>query len=145
MSDAQRVSAISSQLVRAGLEGGNPFRFRIVTESMRPSLRPGDDVIVQAVAWQQLRIGDVVLCDSGRMLVAHRLLAVRSPAGQPLLVTKGDANWRLDAPYELRAYRGRVVRVAVGAPAFDVAVGVLVGVGVPAGGVPLVVALTVCG
>src|SRR5438045_3104220 len=111
MSDAQRVSAISSQLVRAGLEGGNPFRFRIVTESMRPSLRAGDDVIVQAVAWQQLRIGDVVLCDSGRMLVAHRLLAVRSPAGQPLLVTKGDANWRLDAPYELRAYRGRVVRV----------------------------------
>src|SRR5439155_7199851 len=120
MSDRQSLGAISAQLVQAGLEGGNPFRFRIVTESMRPSLRPGDDVIVQQVAWQQLRTGDVVLCDSGRMLVAHRLLGIRSNAGELLLVTKGDANWRADAPYELRAYRGKVVRVErAGARATD--------------------------
>ncbi len=119
MDEKQRLGTASEELVRAGLEAGTTFRFRIVSESMRPALRAGDDVLVSKVDWRRLRAGDIVLCDTGRVLVAHRLLGIRRRGGEPELLTKGDANRREDVRYGLAAYRGRVMRVERGGRTID--------------------------
>ncbi len=111
MDEVQRIQRVADKLVQAGLEAGTLFRFRIASESMRPTLQLGDEVIVQQVDWRRLRVGDIVLCDTGRMIVAHRLLAVQRRNGVPLLLTKGDATWNFDAPHTLHSYRGKVQRV----------------------------------
>ncbi|MEP7198754.1 MAG: hypothetical protein ABI874_02945 [Chloroflexota bacterium] len=119
VSDAPRLQRATSGLVQAGLAAGTPFRLRVATESMLPTVRPGDDLIVAPCDWHDLRAGDIVLCQSGDVLLAHRLVGAQTRAGQVSLITKGDATWNADPPSPLSAYLGKVVRVERAGRSFD--------------------------
>lgn len=107
----QHVKATADELVQGGLSAGAEFRLRITTSSMTPTLRPGDTVIVRRREWRALRSGDIVLCNVGGVFLAHRLVALKAQRARGVLITKGDRAWTLDAPNEVSAYLGVVVRV----------------------------------
>ena len=75
----------------------------VLSGSMEPALSVGDLLIVrEAPAYHP---GDVVVYQSGRMPVVHRILSMDGE----FAVTQGDANNAPDEPVALSAIKGRVV------------------------------------
>jgi signal peptidase I len=94
------------------LEKGNALRFRASGSSMSPFIRNGDVLVIQPIASQAVRRGDVVLCRAGdgRML-AHRVTRLFQQAGGTVLVTQGDALFYPDGSIPYDEVLGRVTTV----------------------------------
>jgi signal peptidase len=105
------VSVLGIAVLVPRLAGATPYT--VTTGSMRPGLPPGTLVVVRPVAFDEVRVGDVVTYQltSGRAaVVTHRVVATEvTLAGETRLVTRGDANSVAD-PEPVRAVqvRGRV-------------------------------------
>lgn len=85
------------------------------TGSMAPAINPGDLVVIQQVAPQQITTGDVITFQApvdGSPMVTHRVIAVRESASGPVFQTKGDQNQSPD-PWSIHYNAGgwRLTRV----------------------------------
>lgn len=70
------------------------------TGSMEPTLHGGDVLTVEAVPFEALRVGDIIIFwspDQKHQKIVHRIFEVR----RGYVWTKGDANARPD-PFEVR-------------------------------------------
>ncbi len=76
--------------------------------SMLPSLRPGDEVIVDRNP-TRIRRGDLVTFQDGDRLIVHRVVQCDPP-----IVTRGDNAPYLDAPLRPEQLVGRVIEVRRG-------------------------------
>jgi phage repressor protein C with HTH and peptisase S24 domain len=105
-------SEIFSQVVRGLLEDGLSVRFRASGRSMLPALRDGEYLIVAPGRAADIDIGDVVLCDTRRGPVAHRVQSVQRRAdGEKQFTLRGDASSECDRPVAAPQVRGRIVSV----------------------------------
>jgi hypothetical protein len=94
------------------LRRGHSVRFRAKGRSMHPAIREGEAITVAPVQPAEIRRGDVILCDTGRGVIAHRVArVVRDAAGTPRFFTQGDASLSPDEPAEASAVMGRIVAV----------------------------------
>ena len=81
----------------------------VLSGSMEPSIMIDDLIIV--TAQDDYREDDVVVYQSGSMLVVHRIIQ-RQP---DTVITQGDANNAPDAPVRVEMIKGKVVAVIPGA------------------------------
>ena len=95
--------------------GGNampmPFGYgvtAVLSGSMEPVLSVNDLVIVHAQ--ETYEPGDIVVYQSGHMLVLHRLVALEDG----MAVTQGDANNMPDPPIAVSAIKGKAIAQAPG-------------------------------
>jgi signal peptidase I len=77
-------------MINARLRVGSTIRFAVSTQSMLPTLAPGDCVIVRGASAAQARVGEIVLIKTDAAWLAHRLIEQRRADEGTLLVTKGD-------------------------------------------------------
>lgn len=75
----------------------------VLSGSMEPELSVGDMIIV--VPRDAYAIGDVVVFQSGRTAVVHRIIGIEGEE----VITQGDANNAPDDPISLSVVRGKVV------------------------------------
>ena len=75
----------------------------VLTGSMEPTISTKDLIFVSEQA--EYAVDDIVVYQSGSMLVVHRVVAIDSET----VTTKGDANQTADEPVSLSAIKGRVV------------------------------------
>jgi signal peptidase I len=85
-----------------GLRQGWSMRFRPLGCSMAPFLRSGDIVTIVPKFG---RIGDIVLTNTERRLILHRVVAKIGDR----IITKGDSLDHLDSPVTLRDVIGKAV------------------------------------
>lgn len=86
------------ELLTCAIRAGQHTSFTIHGGCMWPALRPGDRVSVGALQ-REPRLGDVLICQCGTHLVAHRVVQhVRDAQGQSWIRCRGDAALELDAP-----------------------------------------------
>ncbi len=108
---APRIDAVKSELLREVLRAFDEARLRVSGSSMLPSVRPGDVLVIRREIPPQILPGEVVVFARGERLFAHRVVRKSCMAGQPLLITRGDALPHEDAPLSSGELLGRVVRV----------------------------------
>ncbi|MDR2702829.1 MAG: signal peptidase I [Cellulomonadaceae bacterium] len=93
------------------LLGAEPLT--VLTGSMQPALRPGDIVVVQPTAVENLSVGDIITfqqISGDPTLTTHRIVnIVRDGNAVIEVVTRGDANNTDDAPLIPEQIVGRVV------------------------------------
>jgi len=82
-----------------------PLRLRVRGRSMQPTLRPGDEVVVDPVTAEALAPGDWVVLRSVQGAFLHRYLGWRNGR----IITKGDGHRALDPSWPPEAVLGRVV------------------------------------
>jgi hypothetical protein len=82
----------------------------MIGESMRPTLAPGERVLVEFDP-TRLERGDLVLYRQLDYLVVHRVLGPASRENDPALRTRGDGTSALDPPLERSRVRGRVTAI----------------------------------
>ena len=98
-----------TDVIAAVLESGHSARFTATGDSMYPSIRSGDALVVKAVDPGALRRGDVVLAQLPRGLTAHRIVRVERRGGEVVsITTRGDNCDSDDAPFSPGQLVGRI-------------------------------------
>jgi hypothetical protein len=99
-------------VVQSLIDEGFSVRFRASGRSMLPALRDGECLIVAPARAADVVVGDIVLCDTRRGPVAHRVFSVERLAdGQRRFNLRGDASVEGDGPVGAPQVRGRIVSV----------------------------------
>lgn len=86
--------------------------YSVQTNSMQPTFRAGDAVLVKAVEASRLQAGQVVSYTSPaspRVMVSHRIVAINKATG--LITTKGDNATRTDVSFSPNLVKGQVSAV----------------------------------
>lgn len=83
--------------------------------SMRPMIKQGDILVVKSTPSERVRIGDIVVFDTGQELCVHRLIMkyLRSN-NRYIFVTKSDKTFKTDMPFTDKKLIGRVVNIQKG-------------------------------
>ncbi|HUM28810.1 MAG TPA: S24/S26 family peptidase [Thermoanaerobaculia bacterium] len=85
------------------------FRVKVSGESMVPSLRDGDNVLVRK-SWLYLP-GDILAFLQGDQIILHRLLGWNFISGHWSWIAKGDNRSALDRPFRRASVVGKVVQI----------------------------------
>ena len=94
------------------LERGYRVRFRAEGWSMHPTIRDSEVITIASVAPSEIRKGDIILYRYRRGVVAHRVVRIeREARATPMLVLRGDAADRCDAPVAPEQVLGQVLAV----------------------------------
>ncbi len=102
--DASQVA----DLLRYSLQQGQQPFVTITSDSMAPLLRCGDQVQVEAVTWQALQPGDVVLVQAAVDLLTHRYWGSVPQEQTVWLLLRGDRPLDFDALLPASDLIGRV-------------------------------------
>lgn len=94
---------------------GGSATIRVVATSMFPWIRPGDQAFIRRYDFSQINSGDVILYERANRLFIHRVIRRITRPGLggdvTLLVVKGDALDRPDAPVSAKEFLGRAIRI----------------------------------
>jgi signal peptidase I len=96
-------------LVRESLHQGQVTRLTVSSSSMAPLLHPGDEILLEPVAGEELIVGDVITLVSPEGLLTHRYWATQNGPTGPWLLTRGDRPLVFDPPWPSDAVVGRMV------------------------------------
>jgi signal peptidase I len=99
--------ALSVELLRSG----QTIRFTPTGDSMYPTIKDGEPVIVEPLAPAQVRRGDIVLYQTARGVIAHRVISIERQDGALRFRLRGDASQRCDQPVAASQVLGKVVAV----------------------------------
>jgi signal peptidase I len=102
---------LRAEMLADVLRSGGTVTLRVFGGSMWPWLRSGDAISVGRDAAARIHPGEVVLFVREGRLFAHRVIRKIACDGRAVLITKGDALPRVDAPLEPAELLGRVFRV----------------------------------
>ena len=107
------VSAISVMVVWFAVGVFSVFPNVIISGSMSPEIEIGDLVLVKRTNPEEVQLGDVLMFREQHARISHRVIEIREDErGQPLFVTKGDANANPDSdPVIAEQVMGKVIRV----------------------------------
>lgn len=89
-------------------QGQRPF-IAITSDSMAPLLRRGDQVQIEAAAWQTLQAGDLVLVQAPVDLLTHRYWGSVPQAYTDCLLLRGDRPLEFDGLLPASSLIGRVI------------------------------------
>lgn len=75
---------------------------------MEPELSVGDVIVVREAEAEEYKEGDVVVYQSGKSLVVHRIIEKQGEGKEARIVTQGDANNAPDEPITGADIRGEL-------------------------------------
>jgi len=101
----------SLNLSKEILGRGSSVRIPVIGSSMYPLFRKGDNIFIEPVGIERISIGDVIVCQRGKRMVAHRLMKIYQNNERITLVTKGDTFPDFDDPIYPEEVLGKVVAV----------------------------------
>lgn len=84
--------AIITSLYIEALRAGQPFSFRVVSNSMVPILRIGDSVYIEPAKAKDIRIGDIAAFETPRGLVIHRIVRTEQTGTSIRLLQMADVD-----------------------------------------------------
>jgi len=95
--DIYRNINLSPDMIREILQKSPFYRLKVYGGSMLPLIRHGEDIIVQRIDMDAIRVGDVVFFSLENQFLAHRVVLKMAKEGKVRAVkTKGDTLAYLD-------------------------------------------------
>jgi signal peptidase I len=104
MSSRPDTQAIQCELASEVLRSQEILHLQAAGRSMLPTIWPGDTLVIDRLAGDEIALGDIVLFTRNGRFVAHRVVANRGEQ----IHTQGDAVSSADAPLSSSDLIGRV-------------------------------------
>src|SRR5271154_6433672 len=95
---AGTATAVKCELAGEVLRKFGSLQVPAIGWSMLPTVRPGDTLVVERIAPDQVRAGDVVVTGRGGTLVGHRVVSLPGGLADRRWITQGDALALPDQP-----------------------------------------------
>jgi len=99
------------QLAADSLKKGGDFTFRSRGQSMMPRIADREKVTISSSNFNDLEIGDIVLCTTKHGAVLHSILNVGCDAHGPYLFIAGDAEKTGEHYVRKQNYIGKVTKI----------------------------------
>ena len=115
LSNASSIHRVIAEMLEADLPPGEAIQFKVVSNSMGPLILRGDGVMVEKVAWPEIKRGEIILIQRQDDYLTHRLI-LKSPKK---CLTKGDNNLLPDPPATTDVIIGRVFSLRRGDQTID--------------------------
>ena len=96
-------------LLRQSMEDGKTPSLNVISDSMSPMIRSGDQVQLAAVAHETLLPGDVVVFSGDVELTTHRFWGLTTVENENQLITKGDRPQHFDQLHDIDTLVGLVI------------------------------------
>ncbi len=96
------------QLSREALPENGVIRLKVTSASMSPMLRVNSSILVRAILPQEIKCGDIIVFNQGKIWNTHRVLKLTAQT----CLTKGDAVPQCDPLVAIEDILG-IVRVAI--------------------------------
>src|SRR5215211_3624562 len=94
------------------LLGGYPIRFCANGQSMKPTIKDGEVIIIEPVEPANIKRGDIIFYRTKCGVIAHRVVDIKREAGeQATFILRGDSAAASDSPVAANEILGRVVAV----------------------------------
>jgi signal peptidase I len=94
------------------LKSGNILRFRANGNSMVPSIRDGEYVLIEPVDFSKIRKGDILFCrNNDDKLVAHTVIQVNFQEDKEKVLLKGDNSFHSDGWLSSSQILGKLTQV----------------------------------
>lgn len=106
-------NAVIASLYIEAVRGGQPQWFRVISGSMHPLLRIGEEVRVEPAGAGQIAVGDIAAFETGEGLVIHRIVQRHQGEAGVQLVEMSDVHFRV-GQVDAEAVVGRVVAIRRG-------------------------------
>ncbi len=116
--DGALENSVIADLYREAVRNGQPLWFRVVSGSMHPMLRIGEQVYIQPATADQLQVGEIAAFETDAGLVIHRIVQRRSENHSVQLLEMSDVHLRAGR-VESGAVIGRVVAIRRGSRHID--------------------------
>ena len=104
--------SIVAEMLRESLQYGASPSLTVVSNSMSPLLRSGDQVVLSSVGPRQIEAGQTitfVTADDRRILITHRVAGSVAGNGNSTVSTFGDRSLLFDPPVAVEDVIGQVV------------------------------------
>ncbi len=108
---SEGLEATRAEQVAEAMRARGVVRLRVFGASMLPWIRPGDLLHILRTDPDRVCPGEIILFARDGGLFVHRVIRKDQRPGWPLLVTKGDALPRADAPVTDAELLGRVISI----------------------------------
>ncbi len=86
-------SSIVDSLYLEALRKGQSLWFRVISNSMVPTLRIGDSVYIEPTKAKEIRIGDIAAFETSRGLVIHRIVRAEQTKTSVRLLQMADVDF----------------------------------------------------
>ena len=93
------------------LRSGYHVRFRAGGGSMSPTIQPGEAITVEPAAATEIKLKDIVLYQTGRGVIGHRVVRIANRKGERVFLARGDAGQSAGEPVAAEQILGKVVAV----------------------------------
>ena len=90
------------------LNDNRTLSYRLKGNSMYPTLQAGDTAFVDICPVEQLKKGDIVVFKANNMLIAHRVVEIKSTNQEFYIQTKGDNCLQTDAFFKSDVLLGKI-------------------------------------
>jgi ATP-binding cassette, subfamily B, bacterial len=77
--------------------------------SMFPCLKPGDIITIRRVNGEELMVGDIIVFETEKKWIAHRIMKIISQEDKRIFITKGDSCKTQDIPITEINIMGKVI------------------------------------
>jgi signal peptidase I len=116
----QHTSATDALHIEA-LRQGQPFWFRVASDSMDPTLQKGDTVYIVPAQAREIRIGEIAAFSTPQGFVIHRIIRIKESETTLRLLQMADVNVDTRANFWVKEKEivGRVVAVQRGNLSID--------------------------
>ena len=97
------------ELLRQSMENGRSPFLNVVSDSMSPLIRSGDQVQLAPIIHSALQPGDVILFSDIGELITHRFWGIITTESNEQLITKGDRPQHFDQLHDTDTLIGLVI------------------------------------
>jgi hypothetical protein len=101
--------ALIVELLRQSMEAGRTPFLNVISDSMSPLIRSGDQVQLAAVTSEALRKGDIIVFSGVKELTTHRFWGFAAAEDPEQMITKGDRPQYFDQLHDIDTLVGLVI------------------------------------
>ena len=117
--NSHKLTETVSDIIQEQLHLNNKISLHVISNSMKPLIQVGDQIIVESVTYHDLLPGDIIFFKKGENYCTHRYVGRFNDGKVLKVITKGDHFKYFDLPVHNKNIHGKTIKILRGSSVID--------------------------